>query len=340
VPYQRNADLPAPIRNALPGGAQNIFRRTVNAALGRGKDEKTAFQMEWVSVKQSFKPTPSGQWINKRRGTLYVKRNVENPHDIVKWARSQGFKTTIVPRDMHVTVSYSKGEVDWPEPDEDHVGVYSKRGRAIETLGETAVVLKFHSAGLHRRFDELIGKYECTHDFDEYVPHVTLTYTPGDVDLAKVKPYDGPIILGPETHEEIEDEVDHVEKYQKFHVLKVNPSLGLVFGWAIICKVNGKDYYDTQDDHIPEESMLKATAEFMEKRRTMKLMHKGEKAGEVVFAWPLTSQIAGAMGLTSKVSGLMVAVKPTKKSILTAIESGKLTGFSIGGQRIEDEEVE
>jgi hypothetical protein len=35
-------------------------------------------------------------------------------------------------------------------------------------------------------------------------------------------------------------------------VLKVDESLGLVLGWAIVCKKDGCDYFDLQEDHIPE----------------------------------------------------------------------------------------
>src|ERR1700726_2802355 len=32
-------------------------------------------------------------------------------------------------------------------------------------------------------------------------------------------------------------------------VLKVDESLGLVFGWAIVCPKDGADYWDLQEDH-------------------------------------------------------------------------------------------
>lgn len=121
-------------------------------------------------------------------------------------------------------------------------------------------------------------------------------------------------------------------------VCKVDESLGLVFGWAIICKQDGEDYFDVQGDNIPEDSMLKASADFMANSRVAKEMHDGEQIGDVVFAWPMTSEIAKAMGIETKNTGLMIAMKPAT-DVLKRFKSGEYTGFSIGGQRVKDEEV-
>jgi hypothetical protein len=122
-------------------------------------------------------------------------------------------------------------------------------------------------------------------------------------------------------------------------VFKVDESLGLVFGWAIICKAEGKPYYDVQGDHIPEDAMLKAAADFMADSRVAKEMHAGESKGSVVFAWPMTADIAESMGIVTKQTGLMIAMKPDGPEMLAKFKSGEFTGFSIGGQRVRDEEV-
>lgn len=122
-------------------------------------------------------------------------------------------------------------------------------------------------------------------------------------------------------------------------VFKVDESLGLVFGWAIISKQDGQEYYDVQGDHIPEDAMLKATTDFMMHSRVGKTMHTGEQTGAVVFAWPMTSEIAKAMGIVTKNTGLMIAMKPSPED-LKKFASGDFTGFSIGGSRIKDEEVD
>lgn len=273
---------------------------------------------------------------------MYGRRNVENAAEIIKWAKGEGFETTQLPSDMHVTVAYSKQAVDWPEQDEDSITIRSARGRSVEPLGDNgAVVLKLRSLNLQRRFDEMCNEYGCTWDHDGFNPHLTITWDAGDLDLSKVKTYAGPVVLGPEVFEEInEDWMDNHTEKARFTLFKFNKKLGLILGWAIISKQGGEDYYDLQGDHIPEDAMLEASLEFMQKRRTLMLMHKGEKQGEVIYAWPLTTEIAKAMGIKTAVTGLMVAVKPANKKIIAAAEKGQLTGFSIGGQRIDDEDVD
>jgi hypothetical protein len=123
-------------------------------------------------------------------------------------------------------------------------------------------------------------------------------------------------------------------------ILKVDDSLGLVFGWAIVCTEKGEAYFDTQDDHIPEESMLKAAADFMEHSRVLGDMHATAEGGSVVFAFPMTAEIAKAYGLTTETTGLMIAVRPANAETLEKYKSGEYTGFSIGGIRITDEDAE
>ena len=136
----------------------------------------------------------------------------------------------------------------------------------------------------------------------------------------------------------------------QFEVVKVEPSLGLVFGWGIICKVDGQDYYDRNIDketgqrvpeHIPETTMLEAASDFMENSRVAKEMHKGDPKGSVVFAFPMTTEIAKSLKIATPITGLLVAMKPTPE-VLKKFESGEFTGFSIGGStsKFEDVEVE
>jgi hypothetical protein len=40
-------------------------------------------------------------------------------------------------------------------------------------------------------------------DFEEYQPHVTITYQGGDLDLSKVEPYRGKLVFGPEIFSEV-----------------------------------------------------------------------------------------------------------------------------------------
>ena len=144
--------------------------------------------------------------------TLYVQRKVLNADDIAAWARSQGFATTLAPQDMHVTLAYSRKEVDWLavgnawNTEEDGTTIVRAGGpRIVQKLGAEAVVLIFGSAELSYRHEE-IKRAGASWDFPDYNPHITLTYKPGDVDLESVEPYRGAIVLGPEIFEELDEE--------------------------------------------------------------------------------------------------------------------------------------
>lgn len=333
--------------------------------------------------------------------TLYVRRDVVNADEIIKWAKAQGFKTTLPAGEMHVTVTFSRVPVDWMKMGQAYTYGPSDSDRAkgeivigeggprlVDELGDPAkpaIVLLFASSELTWRHEDMI-RNGASWDYYEYQPHITITYEPGDVDIDTVEPYRGKIALGPEIFEEVKEDWadDVVEKalskvgarhsrgdtamLQKIHdhavelgascpenymgkidakVIKVDRALGLVFGWAIICKQNGQDYYDLNIDdggervpeHIPEPAMLKAATDFMENSRVAKEMHTGEETGSYVFAFPLTTDIAKAMGIVTKTTGLMVAMKPSDKTILDKYASGEFRGFSIGGQRVRTEEI-
>jgi hypothetical protein len=120
------------------------------------------------------------------------------------------------------------------------------------------------------------------------------------------------------------------QSFRKAEVVKVDEGLGLVFGWAIVCTEKGADHFDLQGDHIPESVMVSATTDFMEKARIAKDMHRGEQIGPVVHSFPLTKDIAEAMGIQTEKTGWMVAVKPGA-AVLQKYKDREYTGFSIGG---------
>ena len=143
---------------------------------------------------------------------LYVSRKLLNGADLIAWAKANGFETTLPAEDMHVTVLYSKRPVDpmkmgetWTG--EDNGGLVIKPGgpRALERFGEGAVVLQFASWSLQSRHEQMVRE-GASHDYPEYLPHVTLTYSAGEVDLASIVPYSGELRFGPEVFAPIEED--------------------------------------------------------------------------------------------------------------------------------------
>jgi phage-related protein (TIGR01555 family) len=145
--------------------------------------------------------------------TLYVSRKLLNADALIKWAKAQGFKTTVPVDEMHVTVLYSKTAVDWMKMgsgwDQDAEGklkVPPGGARLVEALGgDGAVVLLFSSSPLSWRHEDMV-RNGASHDFEDYQPHVTITYDGDGVDLATVEPYRGELVFGPEIFAEIVDD--------------------------------------------------------------------------------------------------------------------------------------
>ncbi len=284
--------------------------------------------------------------IAKRARSLYVSRPLLNKGEFTAWAKSQGFET--VQDKLHVTIGYSKAAVEWPEPNRETIVADDPEGRIVKPLGDGgAVVLLFKSPALNARWDDLRA-YGLSWEHFAYTPHVTISWQAGGVDLANVAPFKGELVFGPERFAEV-DEDWKAEATEKtiVRVAKVDDELGIVFGWAIVSKVDGEDYWDTQEDHIPEESMLRSSARYMAKSRIAGNMHRYmgntaesvEPIGTVVFAFPLTTEIAKMMGIRCRLSGLMIGMKVARPDILAKFKSGEYTGFSIGGYRLVDEVV-
>lgn len=144
--------------------------------------------------------------------SLYVSRKLINADEFIAWAKGQGFKTTTPADELHVTITYSRTPVDWMKMGENwssdrngNLTIEPGGARLVEPLGDKgAVVLLFNSSHLSWRHQSMI-EAGASHDFPEYQPHVTITYAGADIDLAKVEPYRGKLVFGPEIFAELDD---------------------------------------------------------------------------------------------------------------------------------------
>lgn len=114
------------------------------------------------------------------------------------------------------------------------------------------------------------------------------------------------------------------------NIAKVDESLGLVFGYAMVSKIDGKPHFDLHGHHIPDETILKSLFKFSEKP-VAKEMHSGEQIGEFVFMFPLTEEIAKSLDITAKQYGALVAMRPHNQDVVQKFVNGEYKGFSIGG---------
>lgn len=139
--------------------------------------------------------------------TLYVSRKLLNAKDVIRWAKAQGFKTTLPADDMHVTIAFSRNPVDWMDVGESwtpRLELGAGGPRQMEQFGEARVLL-FASEELKWRH-ERIKEAGATWDHPEYQPHVTISYDPDAPDIADIEPYTGPMIFGPEIFKEVKED--------------------------------------------------------------------------------------------------------------------------------------
>ena len=150
-----------------------------------------------------------GQSINvvdARPRSLCIQRKVLNGGDIHAWAKAQGLETALPKDDLHVTVIYSREEVDWMKIGESYsprLEVAAGGPRLVETFGKNATVLLFACNELEWRHRWAL---ECGAKSNyEYQPHITITYKE-DIDPSTIEPYKGEIVLGPELFAEVNED--------------------------------------------------------------------------------------------------------------------------------------
>lgn len=196
----------AAVKATLPGGE---VRRSI-MRFGPGHAISTIALPEGSCVEISAAMT-----IKAKARTLYISRPVKNADEIVDWAKSQGFRETVSPDDMHVTIAFSRKPVDWSIMGDSFDRVKASGGdRSVEQLGDKgAVVLRFENADLTRRWREIVDK-GASWDYPGYKPHVTITYDGADIGLKEVKPYTGDLLLGPEHFDEVIEDWEKTIKEQ------------------------------------------------------------------------------------------------------------------------------
>lgn len=112
------------------------------------------------------------------------------------WCRKNGIPNLVSIESLHTTIIYSKNKID--KSNEIHIGAadlkllnWEIRGIGFDVFksGEDDVlVLLLKADDLEALHDRFIA-HGATHDFENYVPHVTLSYSlTSDFDLGKLYP--------------------------------------------------------------------------------------------------------------------------------------------------------
>ena len=85
--------------------------------------------------------------------------------------------------DVHTTLIYSRKYFDFKPKGklEEPIKIkFKKYSIFTAKTGEACLVVELDSPELVARHNEIMKKYEATYDFDEYKPHITLSYNVGD----------------------------------------------------------------------------------------------------------------------------------------------------------------
>lgn len=108
--------------------------------------------------------------------------------------------------EMHTTLIYSdKGCLNF-----EHQEKYDQDIKAnfagFDMFGEdkNVLVVKLKCPELHDRHNELMDEYDLSYNFDEYRPHITLSYDASGVDISKLDPYHGDLMFVGENANELD----------------------------------------------------------------------------------------------------------------------------------------
>ena len=148
----------------------------------------------------------------RRKGepaTLYVSRRLTKDcaKRFIAWAKSQGFESCTPAEDMHATICYSRDPIDWDgvDPQDSTDGLKVSAGkRTVEQLGDKGgVVLYFESPDLTKRWQQFRDS-GASWDYEDYHPHVTISYNAKGLNTTKVGPFSEPLEFGPEQWEPLD----------------------------------------------------------------------------------------------------------------------------------------
>lgn len=90
MPYRRNADLPASVKNALPQAAQTVWRNIFNATQADGASEQSSMRQAWGGLKNQGwkKDDETGKWhkVEKRLFSVPISKVEDDQHLVFGWA--------------------------------------------------------------------------------------------------------------------------------------------------------------------------------------------------------------------------------------------------------------
>lgn len=152
--------------------------------------------------------------MNTKKGTyIGLRPNKASKALIVKYLADNPIIPNVgtdAERRLHVTLVFSRQHMRKFSPmgicyyrcQPDGFDIFDERD------GANCLVLKLKNEFLLKRHKLLLACYGGTHDFD-YIPHLTLSYDVGNLDIDRLKAFKHEIILNEEYSEDMEFEEKH-----------------------------------------------------------------------------------------------------------------------------------
>jgi hypothetical protein len=138
--------------------------------------------------------------------------------DATKGALSEFAKKNKIPKALgkehyHTTLLYSRKHLPNYKP----MGKYDSPMKGVAQEFEVwpaepdengkvknCLVLKYSCPELYQRHHKLMLQHGATYDYDEYKPHVTLSYDVGKFDISKLPTFSGNLEIVEEYHEDLQ----------------------------------------------------------------------------------------------------------------------------------------
>ncbi len=125
------------------------------------------------------KKVPDGSYVA-------VKYDDESRDKLYEFAEKLNLPNLLPKSKYHTTLIYSRKYN--PDVKEDQslypLKIKGKELHVLDTQdNKRALVMKFDSPELVERHNFLMSEYQLQYDYDEYIPHITLSYDIGDMDV-------------------------------------------------------------------------------------------------------------------------------------------------------------
>ena len=159
------------------------------------KDKTGNFTFELPTFKQYLKMNGKEDILKEEKQDtkgLYiaVKYNQSAGDNLLDFIKKYNIPSTMKSEDFHTTLIYSRKFADIQELEDDlgdsEIVAKPTELHVFETFDKKrALVIKLDCSYLKERHKYLMQKYNLTYDYDEYIPHITLSYDIGEMEIPK-----------------------------------------------------------------------------------------------------------------------------------------------------------